>query len=175
MLLEPAWGLNSKSPGTEPIRASSPRLLQEVKGDLDWIVMKCLEKDRSRRYDTANGLAMDLQRHLNYEPVIARPPTAHYRFQKAFRRNRVVFTAAAVVAAALVIGIGVSTWQTFAARKASSANADRVKNRYAAKRRKSRARRNRVHQLHFTNWTCGRQPSAEQPTHRPGHPACGVA
>lgn len=110
--------LNSKSPGTEAIRASSPRLLQEVKGDLDWIVMKCLEKDRSRRYDTANGLAMDLQRHLNDEPVMARPPTARYRFQKAFRRNRVVFTAATAVAAALVIGFGVSTWQTFAARKA---------------------------------------------------------
>jgi eukaryotic-like serine/threonine-protein kinase len=110
--------LNSQSPGTESIRASSPRLLQEVKGDLDWIVMKCLEKDRNRRYDTANGLAMDLQRHLNDEPVAARPPTARYRFQKAFRRNRVVFTAAAVVVAALVIGIGVSTWQTFAALNA---------------------------------------------------------
>ena len=54
-----------------------------LKGDLDWIVMKCLEKDRSRRYDTANGLAADVNRHLNNEPVIARPPSAAYKFQKA--------------------------------------------------------------------------------------------
>src|ERR1039457_2778107 len=61
--------------------------------DLDWIVMKCLEKDRERRYETANGLAMDLKRHLNHEPVVARPPSSAYRFQKLVRRNKVAFAA----------------------------------------------------------------------------------
>src|SRR5436309_13748673 len=51
----------------------APRLIHLVRGDLDWIVMKCLEKDRTRRYETANGLASDIQRHLNNEPVVARP------------------------------------------------------------------------------------------------------
>src|SRR5207249_3733580 len=60
-----------------------PRLIHQLKGDLDWIVMKCLEKDRTRRYETANGIAADLRRHLNNEPVVARPPSAAYRFQKA--------------------------------------------------------------------------------------------
>ena len=60
-----------------------PKLIHLVRGDLDWIVMKCLEKDRTRRYETANGLAADLKRHLNNEPVVARPPSAAYRLQKA--------------------------------------------------------------------------------------------
>ena len=87
----------------EEVRASSRRLLRLkepialLRGDLDWIVMKCLEKDRTRRYETANGLAADLKRHLNNEPVVARPPATAYRFQKAFRRNKLVFTAAAAV------------------------------------------------------------------------------
>ncbi len=85
------------------------KLLQQLRGDLDWIVMKCLEKDRSRRYETANGLAVDLRRHLGNEPVSARPPSTAYRFQKAFRRNKLVFTAAGVVLATLVLGLGVST------------------------------------------------------------------
>jgi hypothetical protein len=70
-----------------------------------WIVMKCMEKDRSRRYETANGLAADLKRHLNNEPVVARPPSTAYRFQKAFRRNKLAFAAGAAVAIALVAGL----------------------------------------------------------------------
>src|SRR6185503_15015060 len=58
------------------------KLAHQLRGDLDWIVMKCLEKDRTRRYDTANGLAADIQRHLSNEPIVARPPSASYRFQK---------------------------------------------------------------------------------------------
>ncbi|MHC4146392.1 MAG: serine/threonine protein kinase [Planctomycetota bacterium] len=73
----------------------SPRLISLLRGDLDWIVMKCLEKDRTRRYDTANGLALDVARHLSNEPVVARPPTVVYQLQKAWRRNKVVYTAAA--------------------------------------------------------------------------------
>jgi eukaryotic-like serine/threonine-protein kinase len=59
-----------------------------LRGDLDWVVMKCLEKDRKRRYETANGLAADLQRHLDNEPVVARPPSPAYKIQKLFQRNR---------------------------------------------------------------------------------------
>jgi tetratricopeptide (TPR) repeat protein len=91
--------------------ADAPKLVHLIRGDLDWIVMKALEKDRTRRYETANGLAADLKRHLNSEPVVARPPTAAYRLQKAFRRNRLAFTAGAAIAATLVLGIAVSLWQ----------------------------------------------------------------
>ena len=80
--------------------------------------MKCLEKDRTRRYETANGLAADLKRHLNNEPVVARPPSAAYRFQKAFRRNKLAFTAGVAVAVALLLGILVSTWQSVRATHA---------------------------------------------------------
>src|SRR5262245_62074879 len=79
--------------------AEPPKLINLVHGDLDWIVMKCLEKDRARRYETANGLAADLKRHLNNEPVVARPPSAAYRFQKLVRRNKLAFMAAGAVAA----------------------------------------------------------------------------
>ena len=87
------------------------KLLHQLRGDLDWIVMKCLEKDRTRRYDTAIGLAADLKRHLNNEPVVARPPSTAYKFQKAFRRNKLAFGAAAAVLLALLLGLGVSIWQ----------------------------------------------------------------
>jgi serine/threonine protein kinase/tetratricopeptide (TPR) repeat protein len=91
-------------------RIEAPRLVQLLAGDLDWIVMKALEKDRTRRYDTANGLAMDLQRHLNNEPVLARPPSTTYRLRKLVRRNRLTVTAAGLVVLALVGGIGGTTW-----------------------------------------------------------------
>src|SRR5213080_3535995 len=71
------------------------KLVNVLRGDLDWIVMKCLEKDRARRYETANGLAFDIQRHLNNEPVVACPPSNLYKFQKLVRRNKFVFAAAA--------------------------------------------------------------------------------
>jgi serine/threonine protein kinase len=77
--------------------------------DLDWIVMKCLEKDRNRRYETATGLAGDIEAHLNAEPVIARPPSTAYRFQKFVRRNRTASTAVALVTLAVLLGIIVST------------------------------------------------------------------
>ena len=89
-------------------KAEPPRLIHLVRGDLDWIVMKALEKDRTRRYETANGLAMDIQRHLNNEPVVARPPSAAYKFQKAYRRNKFMFAASAAVFIALVAGLGLA-------------------------------------------------------------------
>jgi hypothetical protein len=93
-------------------------LISLLKGDLDWIVMKTLEKDRARRYDTANGLAMDVERYLNNEPVAARPPSRLYRFQKLVSRNKVVFAAGTAVALALVAGLGTATWMFFKAEEA---------------------------------------------------------
>ena len=103
--------------------AEAPKLIHLLRGDLDWIVMKCLEKDRTRRYETANGLAADLRRHLTNEPVVARPPSAAYKFQKAWRRNKVAFTAAIGIAAALLVGTVVSAWQAKVARRAALAEA----------------------------------------------------
>jgi len=99
------------------------KLLHQLKGDLDWIVMKCLEKDRARRYETANGLASDIQRHLNNEAVLARPPSAAYRFQKVVRRNKLAFAAVASIGAALVLGVVASTWQAIRATRASASEA----------------------------------------------------
>lgn len=87
------------------------RLSKLVRGDLDWIVLKALEKDRKRRYETANSLAADIQRHLVNEPVVARPPSAAYRLQKAWLRNKLACTAGAAIAAAIFIGLAVSIWQ----------------------------------------------------------------
>ncbi len=89
-----------------------PKLLRSIHGDLDWIAMKCLHKDRTRRYETANELARDIERHLHSEPVAARPPNKLYRFRKFVRRNKLAF-AAGVTTAALVIGLVVSTWLLF--------------------------------------------------------------
>jgi len=92
------------------------RLVNLLKGDLDWIVMKCLEKDRTRRYETANGLALELNRYLHDEPIIARPPSRLYRLGKLARRNKLAFAAASITTLALVGGIVVSTWQSVRAR-----------------------------------------------------------
>jgi serine/threonine protein kinase/WD40 repeat protein len=86
-------------------RSEPAKLGSALRGDLDWIVMKALEKDRSRRYETANGLAMDIQRHLSNEPVSARPPSNLYRFQKLARRNRGALLAAGTVFAALLTAV----------------------------------------------------------------------
>jgi serine/threonine protein kinase len=91
--------------GTEP-----RRLVQDLKGDLDWIVLKTLEKDRARRYGTASALALDLQRHLHDEPVGARQPTPAYLVRKFVRRNRVAVVGGAIVALALAAGAGIAAW-----------------------------------------------------------------
>src|SRR2546430_13728193 len=86
----------------------APKLIHLLRGDLDWIVMKALEKDRARRYETANGLARDVERYLADEPVVARPPSGVYRFQKMVRRNKGVFAAAGAVVLMLLLGVAVS-------------------------------------------------------------------
>ena len=89
--------------------AEPVKLISLLRGDLDWIVIRALEKDRARRYETANGLAMEVQRFLGNEPVVARPPSRLYRLQKLVRRHKTTFTAGAMVALALVGGIAVAT------------------------------------------------------------------
>src|SRR5262249_53764384 len=90
--------------GTEPAK-----LTKLVRGELDWIAMKALEKDRNRRYETANGLAMDVQRYLADEPVLACPPSMSYRFGKFARRHKTGLAFAGLVLAFLVLlssGVG---------------------------------------------------------------------
>lgn len=98
--------------------AEPGRLGTLLRGDLDWIVMKALEKDRSRRYETANGLAMDIQHHLSNEPVVARPPTKLYRFQKLVRRNKLAVAASVMLAGTLLLGVVASMWQALRATRA---------------------------------------------------------
>ena len=101
------------------LRAVDPqRLCAQLAGDLDWIVMKAVDKDRKRRYETANGLAMDVQRYLKEEPVLASPPSRRYLLMKLVRRNRIVFAAAAVALFGLLSGLGVSTWLFLREREA---------------------------------------------------------
>jgi serine/threonine protein kinase len=94
------------------------RLPRSLRGDIDWIVMKCLEKDRKRRYDTANGVAADLQRHLRNEVVVARPPTATYLLSKLIKRNKLAFAAAAAIVASLMAGMAATVWQLVQTRRA---------------------------------------------------------
>jgi serine/threonine protein kinase/tetratricopeptide (TPR) repeat protein len=81
------------------------KLTNMVRGDLDWIAMKCLEKERNRRYETANGLAMDVQRYLNDEPVLASPPSLRYRLRKYWRKHRGPVLAVSAIVLLLVAGI----------------------------------------------------------------------
>jgi serine/threonine protein kinase len=100
---------------TEPAK-----LTKLVRGELDWIVMKALEKDRTRRYETANGLAMDVQRYLADEPVLACPPSALYRLHKFVRKHRAGATTAAAIVILLLAGIALSAWQAVRATKAEA-------------------------------------------------------
>ena len=100
-------------------RKSDPtRLCQLLHGELDWIVMKALEKDRNRRYETASALAADVRRHLHDEPVEACPPTFGYRLRKLVRKHRVGVVTMLLVAMALAAGTGIAPWQATRARHA---------------------------------------------------------
>ena len=100
-------------------RHTEPRILiRQLRGDLDWIVMRAMEKDRTRRYDTANGLAMEIQRYLNNEPVLAGPPSATYRLSKFVRRNRASVYATTAVFLVVLAGAIVSTRLYFRAEAA---------------------------------------------------------
>ncbi len=99
------------TPGVAANRQTEPAQLGRfVRGELDWIVMKALSKERDRRYDSAGGFATDIEHFLNHEPVQAGPTTAAYRTRKFVRRNRAVVTAAGLVVTALVAGVVGTTW-----------------------------------------------------------------
>ena len=109
-------------PSIAACRNTEPRALSGlVRGELDWIVMKALEKDRNRRYETATGLAADLRRYLDDEPVQAGPPSAVYRLRKFARRNRATVLMLSTVMAALLIGAAAATWQAIRATRAETA------------------------------------------------------
>lgn len=101
----------------------APRLVSQLRGDLDWIVLKCLEKDRTRRYATANALAMDIERHTHEEAVLARPPSRFYRLQKLIRRNRVAFSFGTTALTALLLGTIISTRMFLQEREARASEA----------------------------------------------------
>ncbi|HEV3079840.1 MAG TPA: protein kinase, partial [Gemmataceae bacterium] len=133
---------------TEPAKLS-----RMMRGELDWIVMKALEKDRTRRYETANGLARDIERHLADEAVEACPPSASYRLRKFARKNRAALTTAAAVTLLLLTGAAVSGWQAARAMRAEAKaleaeaqarqeRADADDQRRLAERRESEARDN---------------------------------
>jgi serine/threonine protein kinase len=118
--------------------ADAPRLISLLRGDLDWIVMKCLEKDRTRRYDSASALADDVHRYLSNDAVLARPPTRLYRFQKLVRRNKPVFAAVGTGVATLVVGLIFSLYlfvqEREARRRAVAAEREQARMRQEAER-----------------------------------------
>jgi serine/threonine protein kinase/tetratricopeptide (TPR) repeat protein len=126
------------------LRRTEPgRLAKEVRGELDWIVMKCLEKDRTRRYETANGLARDVERYLADEPVEACPPSKGYRLRKFARKHRQLLATAAAFALLLVLGIVFSAVQAVRARTAerqaleNEAEANRERDEAVAQRERA--------------------------------------
>ncbi len=121
------------------------RLGTIVRGDLDWIVMKAMEKDRQRRYETANGLAADIRRHLSGEAVLAAPPSTAYRLRKFVHRNRAHVAAAGMVSFALLLGMATTAWQAAVASSraeaARKAEAEALMARDAEKTRADELRR----------------------------------
>ncbi len=98
-------------PSISALRQTEPaKLTRLVRGELDWIVMKALEKDRNRRYETANSMALDVARYLHDEPVLACPPSAWYRFRKFARRHKAGLQIAAAAALVLLLAVGGVTW-----------------------------------------------------------------
>ncbi len=126
--------------------AEPAQLCKIVRGDLDWVVMRALEKDRTRRYETANELARDIERHLTDEPVVAGPPSAVYRLRKFIRRNRTAVAVGFVVVAALVIGLALATTGFVQAsrerNRAVAAEAESVRQRDLAQMQRQRSETN---------------------------------
>jgi len=115
-------------------RACTPDLLTKaIRGDLDWIVMQCLEKVRIRRYETANALAMDIEHHLNSEPVTARPLSPVYQIKKFMLRNKVALTVGVIITTILILGVCLSTWQAVRAARAEE-KAEKARIEEAAQR-----------------------------------------
>jgi tetratricopeptide (TPR) repeat protein len=121
------------------VRAMEPlKLGRFIKGDLDWIVMKALSKDRDRRYESATAFSQDIERFLNHEPVSAGPPTMGYKLRKFVRRNKVQVIAGASVVAALIVGIAGTT---FGLLRAEIARDNETEQRRIAQDKKDEAER----------------------------------
>ncbi|MBU6413943.1 MAG: serine/threonine-protein kinase [Planctomycetes bacterium] len=121
-------------------RTLPQRLCATVRGELDWIVMKAIEKDRQRRYDSPSGLAADIARYLSGEPVIAAPPGAAYRVRKFVRRNQILVSAGVIAAGGLLLGAAGFAWQASVARdERDAAKLDRDRARRAEQESKKRA------------------------------------
>lgn len=123
-------------------RSTTARALRQLlAGDLDWIVMKAIEKERDRRYESASGLADDVQRLLSHEPVSARPPSTSYRLQKFARKNRALVAFSSAMFLMLVAGIAATAWQ---AVRATNAEADAVRQKDIARGNAAKAESRRV-------------------------------
>ena len=136
-----------------------------VRGELDWIVMKALEKDRARRYETANGFANDIQRYLNDEPVAACPPSAAYRFRKFASRNKAAMATAGIIVATLLLGTGLATWQAIRAVRAESLAKEHLAAEQVAHHQTEMAEREAKQQL-FKSYHA--QADATRASGRPG-------
>jgi serine/threonine protein kinase/Ni/Co efflux regulator RcnB len=156
-------------------RVHPRKLSQLVSGDLDWIVMKCLEKDCTRRHETAEALARDLHRHLQQEPIEARPPSARYRFCKFVRRNVAALATASVVALLAVVSVAVSYALIAQERDAAERAADEAReqrdlaesNAKQAEKERKRAEENllKATSVHRTKATDSGAPFHASPRH----------
>jgi serine/threonine protein kinase len=138
---------SESAPSVAANRQTEPaKLGRFVKGELDWIVLKALAKERDRRYETANGFAKDIERFLNHEPVEACPPSTAYKLRKFARRNKILLRTGAAFVLLLTVGAVVSTWQAIRAMDAEAAansNADQARlNAAEADRNSQQAERN---------------------------------
>ncbi len=120
--VRPSEKLSANNDTTERVAAergdSLSALRQSLRGDLDWVVMRALERDRERRYDSASSLADDVRRFLSDEPVVARPPSASYRLQKFARKNRILVMSGLAMLLLLLAGIAATSWQAIRATRA---------------------------------------------------------
>src|SRR4029077_15303560 len=127
--------------GGDPRRVSAT-----LRGELDWIVMKALDKDRGRRYESASAFATDIQRYLCDEPVLACPPTTIYRFHKFARKHKAALATAVAIAASLILGTTASAWQAARATHAE-AQANANEQRAVANEQKANSERDEVKAL----------------------------
>ncbi len=169
--VKPSTRLSSSDslPSIAALRVIEPqRLTGLIRGELDWIVMKALEKERSRRYDSASGLAQDIDHYLHDQPVLAGPPSAAYRFRKFARRNKRVLATVALMVLVMIVGTTVSVYQavraTNAEQLAEMRLADVAQQRDAARTAEQQAEQAQQQAESVTNYLVDafRSPNPEQ-------------
>lgn len=124
----------------QSLQVIPPLVIRQLRGELDWIVMKALEKDRERRYESASAFAADIQRYLQDDPVQACPPATWYRVGKFVRRHHVALLSCAMILLALLTGTGIATWQAWEATKARRIANNNLKDAETATRNAATAR-----------------------------------